>query len=48
MDQSGETAAGELQERNAADPADSDLMQAASPDGEPRIENSLGKYHHQR
>jgi hypothetical protein len=48
MDQERETAAGDVQDGNVADPAAGDFMQAASPDGEPRIENSLGDYYHQR
>jgi hypothetical protein len=48
MDQQRETAGSDVEERDAADPARRDFMQAGSSDEEPRIENSLGDYHHQR
>ena len=48
MDQERQAALGDLQGRDSADPAVGDFMHAGSPDGEPRIENSLGDYHHQR
>jgi hypothetical protein len=48
VDQEREATDGDLQDRDSADPAHGDLMQAGSADEEPRIENSLGDYHHQR